>query len=326
MAYAEFIEMLAKRSKTTPEKLLAQRPLSFPVSTNARGETLIDFIRATLRIDLKGMRCLDVGCAYGGFSLALAKAGAVVTGIDIAPGLLKYAEANARGVADVPFLLADASSVDMRRLFKPGSFDLIVLNDVLEHIYDTASLFENLDYLLSPKGVVYFKVPNGQSPRWALSEGHRKIFALSLMDPDCWQYLYPKRASIFYRPLSHFQGLFQWFGLPHMAFVDLDRALPRMSRERLQGELDEVTAQAEIYPYPHADAEKYVKGVVGRFQDRFAFDCETRDDAFVRFVYGTYFYVGFASRKSLKLAGKPVRIASVGDVLPRPESYGTAKD
>ncbi len=197
MSYMDFVKLYATDIKSTPEKLLAQKPQSFPISSNSRGEALVGFLKRAINIDLRQLRVLDVGCAYGGLSIAMAQAGASVKAVDVSAKFIKYAQTNIAGVADIDTKIMDASSIDMRREFGPRSFDLILLNDVLEHIYDTTSLVANLDYLLSDKGSIYFKVPNGLSPRFALSEGHRKIFGLTLLDPDCWFHLYPKRASIF---------------------------------------------------------------------------------------------------------------------------------
>lgn len=49
------------------------------------------------RLDLRpGMRVLDVACGTGNQSLPAARAGATVTGIDIAPNLLETARTRAR--------------------------------------------------------------------------------------------------------------------------------------------------------------------------------------------------------------------------------------
>jgi 2-polyprenyl-3-methyl-5-hydroxy-6-metoxy-1,4-benzoquinol methylase len=324
MAYEDFIAMVAERTGRTPEDLLSEKPLSFRVSSNIRGQALVDSIRATLRLKLEGLRVLDVGCAYGGFSVALAEAGARVTGVDLSSRFLKYAAANAKGVAEIPLIKADASSVAIRKTFAPGSFDMIVLNDVLEHIYDTASLFDNLDYLLSKNGLVYFKVPNGLSPRWALSEGHRKVFGLSLMDPDAWQYLYPKPASIYYRPLSHFQALFQWFDLPHVTFVDNERRLERCTSARLNADIEKVELAAKALAHDDKVAMNYIRRCVRQYRQRFDFDLQERGEDYVRFTYGTNFFIGYASRKRLKFMTTTRTLDGVGPVVAAPLEKDTA--
>lgn len=73
------------------------------------------------------VRVLEIGCGTGGLSLAMAKAGAEVTAIDISPLMLAAAERKVQqaGLADkVEFKLMDAALVGDR--FNEGSFDLVV--------------------------------------------------------------------------------------------------------------------------------------------------------------------------------------------------------
>lgn len=91
MSYRDFLEMYARDVKTDPETLLAQKPLSFPVSTNERGEALVSLLQRTTELELGGKRVLDVGCAYGGLSIALARAGANVSAVDVNPKFIGYA-------------------------------------------------------------------------------------------------------------------------------------------------------------------------------------------------------------------------------------------
>jgi 2-polyprenyl-3-methyl-5-hydroxy-6-metoxy-1,4-benzoquinol methylase len=321
MTYADFVTMHAADLKVTPQALLQARPLSFPMSTNRRGEELVEFLSRCVEIDLDGKRVLDVGCAYGGLSVALSNAGAKVSGIDVSAKFIKYAEANARETAQVDFHVVDASSVGIRKLFEKGSFDLIVINDVLEHIYDTASLVANIDWLLNETGMVYFKVPNAFSPRFALSEGHRKIFGLTLLDPDCWFHLLPKRSSIFYRPLSHFQAIFKHFDLPQMLFVDEERVFVRFTLRKLKNQIKEIFDKARDYPYPDAQVKTYLRDGIVRFRDEYLYDVETSGEDFVKFKYGSYFFTGFAGRAGARIAPlHPVReIEGIGKIAERGE-------
>lgn len=227
--------------------------------------------------------------------------GAQVSGIDVSAKFIKYAEANARNSAEVDFHVVDASSVGIRKLFAKGSFDFVVINDVLEHIYDTASLVANIDWLLNSTGMVYFKVPNAHSPRFALSEGHRKIFGLTLLDPDCWFHLLPKRSSIFYRPLGHFQAIFAHYGMPQTLFVDEERVFVRFTLRKLKAQIKEIFDKARDYDYPDAQVKSYLREGIVRFRDEYLYDTENSSEDFVKFKYGSYFFTGFAGR-----AGVPI--------------------
>lgn len=319
MTYADFVSIHAADLKVSPESLLNGRPLSFPMSTNRRGEELVEFLSRCVEFDLAGKRVLDVGCAYGGLSVALAKAGARVSGIDVSPRFIKYAEANARNTAEIDFHVVDASSVGLRKIFPKNSFDFIVINDVLEHIYDTASLIANIDWLLNDTGMVYFKVPNAHSPRFALSEGHRKIFGLTLLDPDCWFHLMPKRASIFYRPLSHFQAIFTHFNLPQMLFVDEERVFVRFTLRKLKTQIKEIFDKAREYNYPDLQVKSYLRDGIVRFRDEYFYDVENSGEEYVKFKYGSYFFTGFAGRGAAAINPlHPVReVNGVGRIAER---------
>jgi 2-polyprenyl-3-methyl-5-hydroxy-6-metoxy-1,4-benzoquinol methylase len=321
MAYADFVKMHAADLKVAPDALLKARPLSFPMSTNRRGEELVEFLTRCVDIKLDGKRVLDIGCAYGGLSIALAGAGARVSGVDVSTKFVSLAQANALNTAEVDFRVVDASSVGIRKLFEKGSFDLIVINDVLEHIYDTASLVANIDWLLNDTGFVYFKVPNAFSPRFALSEGHRKIFGLTLLDPDCWFHLLPKRASIFYRPLSHFQAIFAHFKMPQMLFVDEERVFVRFTLKKLKGQIKEIFDKARDYKYPDVQVKGYLRDGIGRFRDEYLYDVEAYGEEFVKFKYGSYFFTGFAGRAGARIEPlHPVReIESIGRIAERGE-------
>ncbi len=70
-----------------------------------------------------GMRVLDVACGTGNLAIPAAKAGAAVTGIDIAPNLLDRARARAaREHLNIAFEEGDAEQLP----YRVGAFDLVV--------------------------------------------------------------------------------------------------------------------------------------------------------------------------------------------------------
>jgi len=304
MAYLDFVDMFARKSKRDPDELLQEKPLSFPISTNYRGEKLLDFLSQIVDIDFKNLRVLDIGCAYGGFSIAMAKRGAHVTGIDVSPQFIEYARTNAKGDVELDTRVMDASSSEVRDNFERSEFDLILLNDVLEHIYDTTSLAKNIDYLLNDTGRVYFKVPNGHSPRWAISEGHRKIFGLTLLDPDCWFYLHPQRASIFYRPFEYFPAIFGHFGLGNHLWIDEEKVFERFRKRKFLNQFKEIYEIYRNNPEFDPQLKEYLKHGINRFRNEFLFDWDDLGDAYCRFKYGSYFYSGFFARPDADIGSK----------------------
>jgi ubiquinone/menaquinone biosynthesis C-methylase UbiE len=80
-----------------------------------------DFIK---RLNLQpGMKLLDVACGTGNLALPAARIGAIVTGVDIAPNLLKQARENAeREGLRIQFDEGDAEALP----YEDASFDIVV--------------------------------------------------------------------------------------------------------------------------------------------------------------------------------------------------------
>ncbi len=76
------------------------------------------------RLNLKpGMKVLDVACGTGNLALPAARAGAEVTGIDIAPNLIEQAIANgAKEGLSAKFEVGDAEALP----YEDGSFDVVI--------------------------------------------------------------------------------------------------------------------------------------------------------------------------------------------------------
>lgn len=66
--------------------------MEYALSTNTRVRNITGLIEKY--ISIKGKRCLDVGCAYGGMLIAMAERGAFPVGIDICEDYLELAKAN----------------------------------------------------------------------------------------------------------------------------------------------------------------------------------------------------------------------------------------
>ena len=91
-------------------------------------------IETVLPEDMRGMRALDIGCNAGFYSVALARRGAQVLGIDVDPHYLRQAEwARDRfGLDEKQFSLAQMQVYDLARL--PDTFDVVLFLGVLYHL------------------------------------------------------------------------------------------------------------------------------------------------------------------------------------------------
>lgn len=302
MSYSDFVSLFALDNNRGPEELLAQKPLSFPLTTNERGDALTKSLQQWSNVGFAGKRILDVGCSYGGLSIALAKAGASVVGIDPSAKLVAYADANGYGQSDVAFAHLDPASIAVREKYTAGSFDLIFLNDVLERHYDVDALIANLDYLLAPAGMIYFRTANNNSTKFILSEGHRKIFGLLLMDPDCWFFFDQKRASIYYRSLNTYLALFKFYNMPKHALIDDDRIFNRFSERRLSRQIKDIFSMARRLEMPNPVVQQILRKQTVKLRDRYMYDRQMHGEEFIKFKYGSTSFSGFVGRPDATIA------------------------
>jgi len=108
---------------------------------------------------LQGQRALDVGCGGGILSDAMARAGAQVTGIDLATKALKVAQLHALE-AQTPDVTYHEISAEAMAAEQPGSFDVVTCMEMLEHVPDPASVVRACATLVKPGGWVFFSTLN----------------------------------------------------------------------------------------------------------------------------------------------------------------------
>ena len=102
--------------------------------------------------DGNGRRLLDVGCARGHLSSALAKQGWNVTGIEYDAD--DAAIASASGIEVIVGTAEDALSSMNEK------FDVIVFADVLEHFVHPLDVLKQATSLLTPEGRIVISIPN----------------------------------------------------------------------------------------------------------------------------------------------------------------------
>jgi len=108
---------------------------------------------------LMGKQVLDVGCGGGILSDAMARAGAHVTGIDLATKPLKVAQLHALET-QTPNVSYREVSAEALAAEKPASFDVVTCMEMLEHVPDPASVVRACATLVKPGGWVFFSTLN----------------------------------------------------------------------------------------------------------------------------------------------------------------------
>src|SRR3989338_175994 len=121
-----------------------------------------------------GARMLDIGFGGGEYSLAFAKAGADVYGLEVNPVLHRIAEAHLKEEgAKAHLRVYDGTQFPFENDFFDHAFSV----SVLEHVSDARLLLREVSRVLKPAGKFYLAFPN----RWRVREAHTGIFFLSYL-------------------------------------------------------------------------------------------------------------------------------------------------
>ena len=147
--------MIHALSKRTPAQSTDKRAtLGHPSQVWTRGlERRLQLIRR--HVDLEGKRVLDIGCGVGAFVRRLGEYTPDVCGTDI------DAERVAEGSKEVPNL---GLAVGEHLPFADGTFDVIILHEVLEHVTDDQQTLREAGRVLAPGGSVVIFCPNRLYP------------------------------------------------------------------------------------------------------------------------------------------------------------------
>lgn len=116
-------------------------------------ERRLDLMRR--HVDLDDKRILDIGCGIGAFVGRLREFSDRVVGVDVDE------ESVLKGGYDLPNL---ALGVGERLPFADGSFDVVLLHEVIEHVDDDVETLREARRVLSPGGRVVVFCPNRMFP------------------------------------------------------------------------------------------------------------------------------------------------------------------
>jgi len=134
-----------------------------------RAQLVVDIIGQ--QGEIRGQRVLDYGCGEGATARLMHALGALVTACDIRADVA----GNFVGT-DIVFMAEDFVATP-----GPGPFDIVILQDVLEHVPDPRMTVQHMCRLLAPGGMIYISTPNRLSFINAVSDPHWSLPLVSLL-------------------------------------------------------------------------------------------------------------------------------------------------
>lgn len=104
-------------------------------------------------LQVKGLKILDVGCGAGLLTEGLAKMGAEMSGLDLAPKLIQIAREHAQ-TQNLNIQYHEKRIEDFAATH-PAAFDAICCLEMLEHVEDYNKIIQAIASLLKPGGMVF---------------------------------------------------------------------------------------------------------------------------------------------------------------------------
>ena len=148
---------------------------------------VIPFIEDCLKISAQ-TRVLEIGCGEGGNLKPFHDIGCETVGVDISERKLEKAKAFFKEYDEnnIPqFLSQDIYDVDEKAL---GSFDLIIMRDVIEHIHDQEKFMRHVKKFLKKDGKLFLGFP----PWYMPFGGHQQICKSKILSVTPYFHLFPK--------------------------------------------------------------------------------------------------------------------------------------
>lgn len=144
-----------------------------------RGREIVRLINT--RTDISGKDVLDVGCGYAGLLVVLKEAGArSLTGIEVYPPRLEWGAKRLKSLGyEAKLMELDVCQPEVPS--KLGKFDIVLAQDVIEHVPDPRTTIDHLCQMLRPGGAIYVQVGNKFSPDQLVADHHYRLPGITML-------------------------------------------------------------------------------------------------------------------------------------------------
>jgi SAM-dependent methyltransferase len=152
-------------------------------------EYLIPFVEEKFPVKA-GMRILEIGCGEGGVLKAFIDRGCYGVGVELDESRLVNAREWLKEDIEkgkIRFISKDIYKTDVEEDLN-GSFDIILLKDVIEHIHDQPKLIAWMKSYLAPNGTIFFGFPPWQMP----FGGHQQLCRNKVLAKLPYYHLLPR--------------------------------------------------------------------------------------------------------------------------------------
>lgn len=163
------------------------RQIYFKEQIFTTNKYVIPFIEKHMEVD-KNTRVLEIGCGEGGNLEPFLDLGCKVVGIDLNEGKIEKGKAyfdTHQKRENIQFILRDIYKIEIDEI---GTFDLIIMRDVIEHIHDQEKFMGYLKKFVSKTGKIFFGFPPWQMP----FGGHQQVCENKLASKLPYYHLLPR--------------------------------------------------------------------------------------------------------------------------------------
>jgi 2-polyprenyl-3-methyl-5-hydroxy-6-metoxy-1,4-benzoquinol methylase len=148
-------------------------------NTEQRVQVYIEHLQEYLP-EVSKFRILDLGCGAGGVCVSFANRSNRVVGLDLDKKLINLTKINVSDSEDYfppGGGVSEILSSGINLPFEDETFDLVICNDVIEHLDEQEELIGEIYRVLKPGGYLYLTTPNKRYP----IESHTGLFGITLL-------------------------------------------------------------------------------------------------------------------------------------------------